>query len=64
MERVSRMNIEILQLAGLGALIAIIAQTGAMFYWGGKLQASVTRHDEDIYDHEIRIRHIMERLRD
>lgn len=33
-------------LAGATALLAIVAQTGAMFYWGGKISAIVSQHEK------------------
>jgi hypothetical protein len=39
----------------LGIICAILGQSGAMFYWGGKLRESVTQLQEDKRDHERRI---------
>lgn len=35
-----------IELGVLAALLAIVAQTGAMFYWGGKLSATVEQHEK------------------
>lgn len=45
-------------LAGGTALLAIVAQTGAMFYWGGRLQAMVTQLKDADEDKETRIRRL------
>lgn len=50
------MSTEILSLGFFVALIAIIAQTGAMFYWGGRLQQMVTDLKDTHEDHEFRLR--------
>lgn len=44
--------------AGATALMAIIAQTGAMFYWGGKLQATVTSLKESSDKQDARLRRL------
>ena len=42
-------------LAGATALLAIVAQTGAMFYWGGKISAIVSQHEKRIENLEERL---------
>ena len=39
----------------IGILIALLAQTGAFFYWGGQLKQSVTNLQESKRDHDERI---------
>ena len=39
----------------IGILIALLAQTGAFFYWGGQLKQSVTNLQEAKRDHEARL---------
>lgn len=34
--------------AMIGLLLAVLAQTGALFYWGGKIQRMVTEHERRI----------------
>jgi hypothetical protein len=40
----------------VAGLLGILAQTGAMFYWGGKMSANMTQLSEVTEDHEGRIR--------
>ena len=46
---------------GLGvitALVAIVAQTGAMFYWGGRISAGMEALNHASQDHEGRLRRL------
>lgn len=47
-----------LTIAGLVTLGSMTTLTGAMFYWGGKLQTIVSRLDDGHKDHEKRLRSI------
>lgn len=51
-------------LAYVVALMALMGQTGAMFYWGGKLQAMVTQLKASDSDKEDRLRRLEMWLRD
>lgn len=42
----------------VASLVAIIAQTGAMFYWGGKMTANMEQLSAVTQDHESRIREL------
>lgn len=37
-------------------LVALVVQTGAFFWWGGSLNATVKRHEGQLEDHEERLR--------
>jgi len=40
----------------IAVLVALVAQTGAFFWWGGSLSSTVKRHEEQLGDHEERLR--------
>lgn len=39
----------------LGVIVTILVQTGAMFYWGGKLKGSVDGQRDELVRHEAEI---------
>lgn len=43
-------------LAAGGVVIALLAQTGALFFWGGKTQARLDNHDDDLDRHDTTLR--------
>lgn len=48
------------QLGSMAIIIGLLAQTGAMFYWGGKISAGISRLNDLGEDHEERLRKIEE----
>lgn len=44
-------------------LIAIIAQTGALFYWGGKVSSTLKHHDSRLSTHDTRIEYLERKQR-
>ncbi len=45
-----------MSLEQFAVLVALVVQTGALFWWGGGLNSTVKRHDEQLLDHEERLR--------
>ena len=42
----------------VGVLLALLIQTAALFYWGGRMSATVDGVVEVQADHEIRLRNV------
>ncbi len=42
----------------VAVLLALLAQTAGLFYWGGRVDANVSALDEARRDHETRLREI------